>query len=92
MESTFTNLFFVATSVAFLLFVIRHFYTFKTSQGTYRFITYKWIGWYSQVSITGTSSKRFRRFMNRYNGLTTAMWCFMLLAIIMYLLKIAILK
>ncbi len=64
--------FFWAT--ALVLFVVKYKYTINARQSHNRDINHKWFGWYDQLKIQGTSSQRFRKFMQVSNRINTGIW------------------
>lgn len=70
---------------ALLLFMKRFAYTMKTRDLYNRAINYRWLGWYGQISIMGTSSDWYKEYMRRFNRLTVAMWACILSALVVYL-------
>lgn len=73
-------------AMAIVLLVVKYKYTTNARQNHNREIHHKWIGWYNDLKIQGTSSQRFRKFMQVSNRINTGIWLAIFIGVICLLI------
>jgi nitrate reductase gamma subunit len=73
-------------AIALALLIVKYKYTSNARQSHNREIKHKWLGWYDQLKIQGTSSQRFRKFMQVSNQINNGIWLSIILGFLCLLM------
>lgn len=73
-------------AIALVLMYVKYSYTAKARQEHNREIKHKWIGRYDAMKIDGTSSQRFRKFMQTSNMINNGIWLAIFIGIVCLLI------